>query len=155
MPYFIGHINSKIDSKGRFLFPAAFKKQLAKFDNDHNFIIKKDIFEPCLVLYPHTVWQKQLDFLTKKLNPYNRQHNMFLRKFLSDVAEVNLDANNRILIPKHILSTVNITDSIVLVGMGEKIEIWNPADFEQSLLSEQEYSQLATKLLNNFNADND
>src|SRR6266568_2290060 len=51
MIIFIGDYTCKIDVKGRVLLPAAFKKQMPAAAQD-KFVIKKDIYENCLVLYP-------------------------------------------------------------------------------------------------------
>ena len=148
MNNFIGHTNVKLDSKGRFTFPAAFKKQIESTASDL-FIIKKDIYDQCLILYTKETWQKLVDNLQSKLNPYNRQHNMFLRKFFMDTAELTLDANNRLLLPKRLLDLANIEKDLLLIGVGNKIEIWNPEIFENNTISDEEFTNLAETLLGN------
>ncbi len=148
MNNFIGHIEARIDAKGRLLFPAAFKRQLSH-DAQETFILKKDIYEQCLILYPHDSWEKIVKQLQEKLNPYNRQHNLFLRKFFTETAELSLDANNRILLPKRLTDLVGIDRDVLLIGVGDKIEIWNPEIFQKQLLSDQEFTQLAQDILGN------
>ena len=98
---FIGDYTCKLDAKGRVLLPAAFKKQMGNSIQE-KFVIKKDIFEKCLVLYPDAEWQRQNKLISKQVNPYNREHNMFLRKFFKDTYDVFLDNSSRILIPKRL-----------------------------------------------------
>ncbi len=148
MSNFIGHTNVKLDAKGRFTFPSAFKKQLESTDSDV-FIIKKDIYDQCLILYTKETWQQLVGNLQSKLNPYNRQHNMFLRKFFMDTAELTLDANNRLLLPKRLLELANIEKDLLLIGVGNKIELWNPQIFEANSLSDEEFTNLAETLLGN------
>jgi MraZ protein len=71
-------------------------------------------------------WQQLVQQLQQVLNPYNRQHNLFLRKFFIDTAQLTLDANNRLLLPKRLANLVGIENEIVLLGAGNKIEIWAP-----------------------------
>ncbi len=152
MNNFIGHIQAKLDTKGRLLFPAAFKKSLSPEASD-SFVIKKDIFEQCLVLFPADVWKAMVLQLQQGLNPYNRQHNMFLRKFFADTASLSLDSNNRLLIPRRLLSLVGIEHQVVLLGVGNKIEIWAPDKLEDSFVSDDQYIRLAEKIFNNHTQD--
>lgn len=146
---FIGHIQLRLDTKGRLLFPSIFKKNLTS-EKSNIFVLKKDIFEDCLVLYPLPVWERESQKLQTALNPYNREHNRFLRKFFSDTAQISLDANNRLLLPRRMLDIVSIDRDIVLLGAGNKIELWNPEKLQQAEISQDEYISLAQKLLNDF-----
>ena len=98
MCVFTGDFQIKLDTKGRFLFPSAFVEQMGK-DAVRTFVVKKDIFEKCLTIYTKESWQERVDVVKRKLNPFNRQHNIFLREFYKDTAEVTLDATNRFLVP--------------------------------------------------------
>ena len=98
MTTFIGDYPCKADSKGRIMLPSALKKQMAGAVQDR-FVVKKDIFEKCLVLFPFDEWERQIKILRSKINPYNREHNKFLREFYKGTAEITLDGNNRMLIP--------------------------------------------------------
>ena len=56
----------------------------------------------------------------------------------------------RFLIPRNMLTFAGITREAVVVGMGNKIEIWNPGKFEEYLIKDpDEFSQLAQKYLDN------
>ncbi len=87
MATFIGDYPCKVDAKGRIILPAAFKKQMPPAAQDH-FVVRKDIFENCLVLYSIDDWNRQLEKIRKKMNPYNREHNMFLRNFFKGTADL-------------------------------------------------------------------
>jgi len=97
MTTFIGDYTAKVDAKGRIVLPSAFKKQLDPAANER-FVVKKDVFEKCLVLFPMDEWERQVAIIRSKLNPYNKEHNRFLRGFYKVTAELALDSNNRILI---------------------------------------------------------
>ena len=75
---FIGEYTCKVDAKGRIMLPSAFKKQMSG-SNQEKFVIKKDIFENCLVLFPIDEWERQNRIIRKKINPYKKEHNLFLR----------------------------------------------------------------------------
>ena len=49
----------------------------------------------------------------------------FQRFYLSGGQPLEIDKNNRILIPMGLRNFSELTDEVVLVGMGEKFEIWS------------------------------
>ena len=99
---FLGNIEAKTDVKGRAFLPAVFRKVL-QTSGSETLILRKDIFQPCLVLYPESVWNEQQDTLRRRLNRYNAQHQQIFRQFVSEVELVTLDGNGRFLIPKRYL----------------------------------------------------
>lgn len=145
MNSFIGDFICKIDDKGRLLLPAAFKRALATEANN-TFVIKKDIYERCLVLYPLNEWEKQIQHIRQRLNPYNKEHNIFLRGFFKGTAEVELDTTNRLLIPRRLLEEVEIDKEAVLAGQDGKIEIWNKERYE-TIITSDEFAMLAQKIM--------
>ena len=146
MATFIGDYTCKVDVKGRIILPMAFKKQMPADARDH-FVVRKDIFENCLVLYSIEDWNRQLDKIRKRINPYNREHNKFLRNFFKGTAELALDSNNRMLVPKRLLDMIGASRDVVLAGQDGRIEIW-PADvYERIDMPGDDFADLAEKLL--------
>jgi len=143
---FIGDYTCKVDVKGRIILPAAFKKQMPADADDH-FVVRRDIFENCLVLYSGEDWNRQIEKIRKRLNPYNREHNMFLRNFFKGTAELALDNNNRLLIPKRMLELIGADRDVVLAGQDGRIEIWAADGYEKIDLPANEFANLAEKLL--------
>ncbi|NOZ47487.1 MAG: division/cell wall cluster transcriptional repressor MraZ [Chlorobi bacterium] len=146
MNSFIGDYNCKADAKGRILFPSAFKRQMASSANER-FVIKKDLFEKCLVLYPIDEWERQNKIIRSKINPYNKEHNRFLRGFYKGTAEIVLDNNNRMLIPKRLLEQVGITKEVVLAGQDGKIEVWAKELYAHIIESDDELAKLTEKIM--------
>lgn len=145
---FIGDFSCKVDEKGRIMLPAALVKQMAA-SADGRFVVKKDIFEKCLILYPMEEWQRQNEIIREKMNPYSRDHNQFLREFHRGIAEVAPDNTNRILIPKRLLEMVDIGKEAVLAGMDGKIELWAKDLYEQNQVSDNDFAHLAEKIMGN------
>jgi len=152
MASFIGEISCKLDTKGRILFPAAFKKQIPAAAQE-KFVIKKDIFEDCLVLYPFNEWERQVDIIRKKLNPYNKDHNRFLRGFFRGTAEIELDASNRVLLPKRLVEKIKAEKELVLIGLDTKLEIWSKELYEELNNQDDDFAQLAEDILGNEDLD--
>jgi MraZ protein len=146
MTTFIGEYTCKLDSKGRLMLPVAFKKQNNSSIQDR-FVIKKDIFENCLVLYPIDEWERQSTLIRKKLNPYKKEHNMFLRRFFKGMAELILDSNNRMLVPKRLLDEVKIEKEVIMAGQLGKIEIWAKDQYDSVNVGNDEFAGMAEKIM--------
>lgn len=146
MTTFIGDYTAKVDAKGRIVLPSAFKKQLDQAANER-FVVKKDVFEKCLVLFPMDEWERQVAIIRSKLNPYNKEHNRFLRGFYKGTAELALDSNNRILIPKRLLELVDIDKDVVLAGQDGKIELWSQDTYDAIEEKEDDFAALAEKIM--------
>ena len=146
MATFIGDYPCKVDVKGRIILPMAFKKQMPPAAQDH-FVVRKDIFENCLVLYALDDWNRQLEKIRKRINPYNREHNMFLRNFFKGTAELSLDSNNRMLIPKRLLDIIGAERDVVLAGEDGRIEIWAASVYDTIGMAADDFANLAEKLL--------
>lgn len=149
---FTGDFTCKLDDKGRVLLPAAFIKQMASCMQE-KFVLKKDIFDPCLVLYPMVEWEQQNQILRQNTNPYNREHKQFLRGFFKGTAEVVLDANNRLLLPKRLLDEISADREIVMAGNLGVIEIWAKADYDKIEGGGEDIAFLAEKIMGNVHQD--
>ena len=123
MVRFLGNIEAKMDAKGRLFIPAQFRRQLQSA-SEERLIMRKDVFQDCLVLYPERVWEDELNELKTKLNKWNPAHQNIFRQFVSDVEILIPDSNGRILIPKRYLQLVDITTDVRFIGIDTKIEIW-------------------------------
>ena len=151
---FLGNIEAKMDAKGRAFLPAVFRKILqadvdGTVDADHSLrmVLRKDVFQPCLVLYPESVWNEQMDALRQRLNRWNKQHQQVFRQFVSEVELLTLDANGRFLIPKRYLRMADIEQDVKFVGMGDTIEIWSNAKVEQCQMNPEDFGKALEELM--------
>lgn len=146
MSTFIGDYDCKVDDKGRILFPSSLRKQINSASPDR-FVVKKDIYEDCLVLYLTEEWDRQTQIIRKNTNPYNRNHNQFIREFFRGTAEVTLDSNGRLLLPRKLLDLTGINKDVVLAGMNGKIEIWAKNKYESGQMDSEAFANLAEEIL--------
>ena len=142
---FIGDYTCKIDSKGRILFPAALKKQLGNIISQ--FVVKRDLFENCLVMYTIEEWENQNTIIRSQINIFNKEHNRFLRGFYRGTAEISLDGSSRILIPKRLLVNVGIDKEVILSGQDAKIEIWSKEAYDNIIEDEDIFASLAQQIM--------
>ena len=137
---FLGNIEAKTDAKGRAFLPAVFRKVL-NASGEESLVLRKDIFEPCLVLYPESVWNERMDALRKRLSRWSRRDQMIYRQYVTDVEMITLDGNGRFLIPKRYLKMANIDQQIRFTGMDDCIEIWANGENNELFMSAEEFSK--------------
>lgn len=143
---FLGNIEAKTDAKGRVFLPAVFRKQL-QAASEERLVLRKDVHQQCLVLYPESVWFATQEELRQRLNKWNARHRMIFRQFVSDAEVVVPDGNGRILLPKRYLQMAGIADEVRFIGMDDAIEIWAKERTEQPFMAPDEFSQALDELL--------
>ena len=94
MSSFIGDYTCKADSKCRVVVPASFRRVLASSQQTF-FVLRKNVFENCIDMYPREEWERMIAGLKVKLNSFNARHVAFLREFCRGTQEVEMDANGR------------------------------------------------------------
>lgn len=144
---FLGNIEARLDAKGRVFLPAAFRKVLQCAGED-GMVMRKDVFQDCLVLYPESVWNEQMDSLRGRLNRWDRGQQQLFRRFVADVEPVALDGNGRFLIPKRCAARVGIAQDVRFIGMGDTIEIWPAAAADGSFGDEGDLGEQLQQALN-------
>ena len=142
---FTGTASAKLDAKGRVFFPATFRKLLA--EDEVEFILRRDVYQPCLVVYPMAVWENEVETLRKRLNLWNPQQAMVFRQFMADAESISLDASGRFLLPKRMLQIANIASEVVFVGVDDRIEVWSKEKMEQPFLSPEEFGKSLQNLM--------
>lgn len=144
---FLGNIEAKTDAKGRAFLPAVFRKVL-QASGEERLVMRKDVFQTCLVLYPESVWNVQMDELRNKLSRWNKREQQIFRMFVSDVEILSLDGNGRFLIPKRYMKMADIDQNIKFVGVDNTIEIWCN-DRSEPFMEPEEFSSALEEIMNN------
>lgn len=136
---FTGNIDAKVDAKGRLFLPAAFRKIL-QTSGEEGLIMRRDVFQDCLVLYPESVWNKQIDAITSRTNMFDRKGRDLLRKFVADAESISLDSNGRFLISKRYLRAAGIEQDVRFIGVDNTIEIWPKEAAEKLLKNDEDFA---------------
>lgn len=145
---FLGNIEAKTDAKGRAFLPAIFRKIL-QAGGEERLVLRKDVFQSCLVLYPESVWNEQMDAVRQRLNRWNKQHQQVFRQFVSEVELISLDGNGRFLIPKRYQRMAAIEQDIKFIGMGDTIEIWSSQQAEEQQMTPENFGDALEELMGN------
>lgn len=148
MLQFLGNIEAKIDAKARLFVPAAFRKILQSSDQN-TLILRKDLFQDCLILYPLQVWEEELTKLRLRLNRWDMEQQALFRQFVVDAERLEMDTNGRILIPKRYCQMVGISTDVRFLGVDNTIEIWTNNALDKTLIPAKDFSSRIQDLMNN------
>jgi MraZ protein len=146
MTGFLGEYESTLDGKGRFLLPAALKKQLPE-EETGRYVINRG-FDKCLTLYPMRTWEP-LFTKVNGLNEFEPKQREFKRAFLNGATYVEPDTAGRILLPPNLKVYAGLEKDIVLMAAGDKIEIWDSNKYKQFFdsISSEALSNLGNQVL--------
>lgn len=124
----LGHYEATMDQKGRFLLPAAFKKQLPEEDTV-KYVINVGL-DNCLNLFTLKVWQPFYEKISA-LDDFDENERPVKRFFLSSPSYVEPDSAGRLLIPSHLKLYAGLEKEMVLHWAGDKLEIWDSNKYKE------------------------
>jgi len=106
-----------IDDKNRLFIPSKLRKNIKQF------IITPGM-DNCIYAYPMAAWNKINDKFDR-LNLKDKSHQRaFKRAFLSNAIDAEVDTQGRIVIPVPLKAQIKIKKDIVIIGVGDRLEIW-------------------------------
>lgn len=144
MPAFSGEYECKLDAKGRLVLPSKIKAVLPP-EAAETIVLTRG-FEPCIILYSLVHW-KELSERVIALNEFVEEYRTFQRNFFRGNTEVELDSAGRFLVPRTMLKYANIEKDAIVVGAGNRVEIWQPDAYEASLVQDsRQFSQMAERV---------
>ncbi|HEX8461614.1 MAG TPA: division/cell wall cluster transcriptional repressor MraZ [Segetibacter sp.] len=145
MPTFLGEYEATLDTKGRFLLPAGFKRQLKEGEN--TFVLSRGM-EKCLTLYPLSSWEPIVQKINA-LNDFEPNVRVFRRQFLGGATEVELDSAGRMLLPPTLKEYADLFKDIILVAALDKIEIWDATKYKKLFedMAPEDFSKLAALVM--------
>ncbi len=126
----MGEYTPTIDDKGRVAIPVKLRRAFGE-DNLVNSLVAAPGFDRCIMAFRKTDWQ---DFVNNKLaplsqaDPKNRMRSRFL---LGGAAVCDLDSQGRILIPANLKEYAGIDKDVAILGVCDRIEIWNMAAYNK------------------------
>ena len=145
----VGTYECKVDAKGRISLPAALKKQLPTIED--GFVLKRSIYERCVEFWPMQEWIKMMEHING-LNRFVRENDIFIRKFMAGVKQVEVDDAGRFLISKDLIEYANISKEVVMSSKLNVIEIWDKDAYEKLLDDDSvDFADLASKVMGNTN----
>lgn len=91
----------------------------------------------------------------KKLNPFDKKNDKFIRRFMAGVKNVEIDDAGRLLIAKDLIEFAGINKELVFSSKIGIIEIWDKKLYEASLIDEDDddFGELAQDVMSNISFD--
>lgn len=128
MQEFTGQHTVAIDGKGRIAIPAKFRAIAAAQGSD-KFFVSLNV-DGCLDVYPEAEYRKVTDKLAPQKAMDSKQARFLKRFHYSNSTEGVPDSQGRITIPKHMLDYAGIDKEVLVMGVREKIELWNEQHYK-------------------------
>ena len=140
MKTFLGKIEAKVDAKGRVFVPSVFRKVFSEEDRER-VVVRMEADEKYLVVYPESVWNKQVLDLQSKLNEWDPEDQMLLMQFVGDAEMLDFDAQGRVLLPKRLQGRLGGDSELVFVGMVDRIALWSKSKYEERFAMKDKLSE--------------
>ena len=121
---FQGETAISVDEKGRLAIPTAYREPIARTCNNR-LVLTYNPFEPgCLWIFPQPEWERVRDQVNA-LSSVKRVHRDLQLKLVGAAAQMELDGAARMLLPASQRAASGIGKKAVLLGMGNKFELWS------------------------------
>ena len=140
-----GRFTRTIDDKQRVAIPKPIRETL------------ENVGKPCLYLLPGTdsaiagYTEEGMERLSEKLrehSPVNRDVRSYTRMLYARTHRVGLDKQGRIRIPDELATLAGIVSDIMLIGVGDHLELWSPSAWQKFYEeAEPKYDKLAETAL--------
>lgn len=113
---------ANLDSKGRMAIPSRFRPHVEN-DAEGKVVVTIDTDENCLLLYPLPQWV-EIESRIQSLPTFNPTTRRIQRLIIGHATEIELDSSGRVLLPPLLREYAGLQKRVMVVGQGQKIEIW-------------------------------
>ena len=127
---FMGEYNHTIDAKSRLIIPSKFREVLGD-----EFVVTTGL-DGCFFVFDNKEWaifEEKLQKLPSLTNPDVRR---FVRFFMAGATSVEVDKQGRILIPAGLKDFAALEKDTVLIGVGNRVEIWSKERYDGTVTYE-------------------
>ncbi|MCD8026091.1 MAG: division/cell wall cluster transcriptional repressor MraZ [Clostridiales bacterium] len=126
---FSGMSNHSIDAKGRIILPAKFREELGD-----SFYLAGG-FDNCCI---QAMSAQRYDEICSKILELPANLAIALQyKFNATAVEVTPNAQGRVIIPQTLRDFAELGDNAIVIGMNNRLEIWNKQKFDEYMASQQ------------------
>jgi len=146
---FIGEYSYTLDAKSRINIPSKFRNSLSK-DNKGSLVVTRGM-DKCVWVYPLAIW-KSIENELRKLSSLSSVNRSFIRNTVRHASISKLDKQGRIALNQNIIKFSNIKKNALIIGMVNKIEIWDPSylskiDNNFNKIDSNQFDELSDKII--------
>lgn len=120
-----------MDAKGRMALPAR-NRETVMVASEGRLVVTIDMRESCLLVYPLNEWET-VQAKLEGLSNINPQARLLQRLLIGHATDLELDSAGRLLLPAMLRDYAGLEKKLVLVGQGNKIEIWSAEHWQSRL----------------------
>lgn len=130
-----GEYSHTLDEKDRFILPSKFREKLKTLKQKNLYMTRG--LDGCLFILAQEAWQK-LETKLKELSFTKQQSRSFNRLLFSGASEIITDSQGRITVPVYLKDFAEIKREIVIIGVADRIEVWNKDHWKQFYANKKE-----------------
>jgi MraZ protein len=131
---FLGEYQHSLDAKGRIILPSRFRARL-----ESGLVITRGL-DGCLWVMPQEGWNRLAERLSETSIADPRARN-FARFVFSGASEVRPDRQGRLFVAEHLRKHAGLERDVVVMGAGDRIEIWSPERWERRRAEAEEHME--------------
>ena len=130
-----GRFYHNIDAKGRLIIPAKLRDSIGT-----EFVITVGI-DKCLSIYSEDAWEEFTENLDESLKNSKEKARKIKRHFRANAIDCEMDSQGRAVISPELRAYAGIKKEVVIIGNGDKAEIWDREIYENEELASEELSR--------------
>ncbi len=133
---FFGETAINLDAKGRMAVPTRYRDDLEQASAGRLVLTYSAFDAGCLWLYPEPEWERVREQVMS-LSTFNPSHRSLQRRLVGSATQLEPDSNGRLLLPATQRQVAGLEKRVVLMGMGQRFEIWNENVLSQRRIEEE------------------
>lgn len=137
---FLGEFTHSIDGKGRLTVPVKFRAALSA-----GMVVTRGL-DRCLFVFPVAQWERRSKAIAK-MPLTQRDARAYSRFVFSGAMDVAPDKQGRVLLPAYLREYAGIDGDAIIIGLHDRLEIWNPDRWREVKLEAEENMDLIAEKL--------
>ncbi|HMB61195.1 MAG TPA: division/cell wall cluster transcriptional repressor MraZ [Xanthomonadales bacterium] len=133
---YFGETAINLDAKGRLAIPIRYRDTIQEQCSGRMVLTYSAFDAGALWLYPEKEWERVRDEVTG-LSTFNPGHRSLQRKLVGSATPVEPDGSGRIQLPLTLRQVAGLEKRVVMMGMGDRFEIWNETILNQKRAEEE------------------
>jgi len=133
---FFGETAINLDAKGRLAIPIRYRDSIQEQCGGRLVLTYSAFDSGALYVYPEQEWERVRDDVMG-LSTFNPGHRSLQRKLVGSASAVEPDGNGRIQLPQTLRQVAGLEKRVVLLGIGNRFEIWNETILNQKRAEEE------------------
>jgi MraZ protein len=125
---FRGASKITLDSKGRMAIPTRYRDEIVSRSGGS--LVATIDRDPCLLLYPLPDWE-DMERRLMRLPGNKPAVRAFQRRMVGHAADMDMDSHGRVLISKELREFAGLEKQVMLIGQGNKFELWDESKWSQ------------------------